>query len=171
MIHCPYCHGYEFRKLRTAILANGERAFHLASLIKNLTDEIAIITNDISTFQSVQLEKLKQHNIVVINKNISALNHNNGQLNTIVFEDGSEANFNVLYAAIPFKQQTELPEKLGCTLTDLGHISVDDFQNTSVYGIYACGDNASMMRSLANAVASGNLAGSMCNKALIDEDF
>src|SRR5690606_37550650 len=33
VIHCPYCHGYEFRNQRTGILANGDRAFHLASLV------------------------------------------------------------------------------------------------------------------------------------------
>ena len=30
VIHCPYCHGYEFRGKKTAILADGEKAFHLA---------------------------------------------------------------------------------------------------------------------------------------------
>ena len=36
---------------------------------------------------------------------------------------------------------------------------------------FACGDNASMMRFVSNAVATGNFAGAMANKALIDEKF
>jgi thioredoxin reductase len=40
VVHCPYCHGYEFRDRKTAIMANGERGFHLASLVNNLTNSI-----------------------------------------------------------------------------------------------------------------------------------
>ena len=28
VIHCPYCHGYEFHSQKTGILANDEKAFH-----------------------------------------------------------------------------------------------------------------------------------------------
>jgi len=37
--------------------------------------------------------------------------------------------------------------------------------------VYACGDNASMMRSLATAVYTGNLAGAMINNELTGEKF
>jgi thioredoxin reductase len=60
---------------------------------------------------------------------------------------------------------------LGCTLTEQGFIQVDDLQRTTVSGIYAAGDNTTMFRSVAGAVAAGNKAGAMLNKELIDEDF
>jgi len=56
-------------------------------------------------------------------------------------------------------------------LTEQGHIKVDHFQQTTVEGVYACGDNTSPMRSVANAVAAGNFTGAMVNKVLTDEDF
>ena len=64
-----------------------------------------------------------------------------------------------------------LPEKLGCKISDLGFIAVDPFQKTSLPGVYACGDNVTQMRSVANAVAAGTLAGAMLNKELVDEEF
>ncbi len=39
VIHCPYCHGYEFHHQPTAIMANGERAVHLSILVHNLTTQ------------------------------------------------------------------------------------------------------------------------------------
>jgi len=60
---------------------------------------------------------------------------------------------------------------LGCELTEHGYIKVDMFQKTSVSGVYACGDNCTMMRAIASAVYSGNLAGAMTNKELTDERF
>ncbi|HEX5141175.1 MAG TPA: NAD(P)/FAD-dependent oxidoreductase, partial [Dehalococcoidia bacterium] len=38
-------------------------------------------------------------------------------------------------------------------------------------GVYACGDNTSSMRTVANAVAAGTTAGMMANKELALEDF
>ena len=51
VVHCPYCHGYEIRNKKTAIIANGERAFHLASLVNNLTKEITILTSGTKDFE------------------------------------------------------------------------------------------------------------------------
>ena len=45
VIHCPYCRRYEYRNEKTGIIANGERAVHIASLINNLTKELTILTS------------------------------------------------------------------------------------------------------------------------------
>src|SRR5687768_10310843 len=61
LVHCPYCHGYELRNQKTGIMANGERAFHLASLVSNLTNDITILTSGQPDFSSEQIEKLSRH--------------------------------------------------------------------------------------------------------------
>jgi thioredoxin reductase len=171
VVHCPYCHGYELRKQKTAIMANGARAIHLASLVNNLTKDLTIITTGKAEFSVEELDKLKLHNIKIIETGVSALEHQNGQVTHVVFKDGSKEDFTVLYAAIPFTQNSDIPMALGCELTQQGHLEVNNFQATTVKGIYACGDNAAMMRSIATAVYSGNLAGAMVNKELTDEQF
>ncbi|GAB5566152.1 MAG: FAD-dependent oxidoreductase [Winogradskyella sp.] len=171
VVHCPYCHGYEIRNQKTAIIANGERAFHLASLVNNLTKEITIITSSAKEFEENHLEKLKQHNIKIIEKEISAIEHQKGQLETIVFKDGSTENFECAYASIPFEQTSNLAKELGCNLTEHGHIEVNFMQKTTEEGIYACGDNSSMLRSIATAVYGGNIAGAMINNELTQENF
>lgn len=171
VIHCPYCHGYEHKATKTAIMANGERAFHLASLVNNLTNNLTILTNGKMDFDKKQLIKLKEHSIEVIEKEILEIEHKNGDIENIVFKDGSKQNFQTAYAAIPFEQHTLTPINLGCELTEQGHIKVDFLQQTTVDGIFACGDNASPMRSVAYAVATGNIAGAMVNKTLTEEQF
>ncbi|WP_308992493.1 NAD(P)/FAD-dependent oxidoreductase [Mariniflexile litorale] len=171
VIHCPYCHGYEHKAVRTALIANGERAFHMAPLINNLTDDLTILTNGSMDFEESQLKKLKENNIEVIEKEITEIEHEKGHIRKILFKDGSKENFLTAYAAIPFEQHTAIPINLGCELTEQGHIKVDFFQQTTVDGIYACGDNSSPMRSVAYAVATGNIAGAMVNKELSSEQF
>lgn len=171
VVHCPYCHGYEIRNKKTAIFANGERAFHLASLVNNLTQEITIITLGAQDFEENQLKKLKQHNIHIIEKEISAIEHQNGQLEKIVFKDGSTENFDCAYASIPFEQTSNIPKELGCELTESGHVKVNFMQKTTEEGIFACGDNSAMVRSIATAVYGGNITGGMINNELTQEKF
>lgn len=171
VIHCPYCHGYEFRKQKTGIIANGERAFHVASLVNNLTDDISILTSGKADFTAEQTAKLNKREISIIEAEITEIRHENGHIKHVVFKDGNKIDFGAVYASVPFNQHSDIPVTLGCELTEQGYIKVDMFQKTTVSGIYACGDNAMMMRSVANAVATGNFAGAMANNELTAEDF
>jgi thioredoxin reductase len=171
VVHCPYCHGYELKGQKTGILANGAKAMHLASLVNNLTKELTIFTNGKAEFTQDELAKLNQHHIDIIETPITELEHENGQVNTIVLEDETRLDFTALYAPVPFTQHSAIPISLGCEITEQGYISVDNFYKTTVKGIYACGDNSGMMRAVANAVYSGNFAGALVNKELTDEQF
>lgn len=171
VIHCPYCHGYEYHSQKTGLMANGEAAMHLASLINNLTTDLTILTNGPAEFTEEQHEKLRQHGIPVIETEIARLEHEHGQLQQVIFTDGEKLTLDALYAKVPFVQHTDVPASLGCELTEHGHLKVDPLQMTTVPGIFVCGDNAFGMRSVANAVAAGNLTGAMVNKVLVDEGW
>lgn len=171
VIHCPYCHGYEVRGQKTAIMARGERAMHLASLVRNLTANLTILTNGLADFTPEQQARLKKNNVSIIEQGITEVEHTGGYLNNVVFKDGSRADFKAMYAAIPFVQHSDIPASLGCKLTETGHLEVDTFQKTNVPGIFACGDNAAMMRSVASSVACGNIAGAMANHDLVQANF
>lgn len=171
VIHCPYCHGYEYRNQPTGIMANGNRAFHIATLVHNLTNNICILTNGKADFNTTETAKLHQHNIPIIETELSEIEHENGQLSHVVFKDGNKIFLQAMYASIPFTQHTDIPVSLGCEMTETGYIKTDAFQKTNIQGVFACGDNSSMMRSVANAVYTGNVAGAMVNKELTDEQF
>ena len=171
VLHCPYCHGYEVKNENTGILANGEKGFEFAGLISNWTNQLTLFTNGVSTFSGDQVTKLSNHRIKVVETEIAKLDHTNGHLQKIIFKDGTASAINVLYAPRPFEQHSAIPEALGCEMTDDGYIKADSNQRTSVHGIYACGDNTTRTRTVANAVAMGTIAGMMTNKEIVLEAF
>lgn len=171
VIHCPYCHGYEVRNKKTGILGNGDFAFELSKMIINWTSDLTIYTNGKSTLSIEQVKKLKSYNIQIVEKEIDKLDHSNGYIQNIIFKEGSKSPLTALYAPRPFEQHSNIPEKLGCSLNEEGYIIVNAFQETSVEGIYASGDNATRMRTVANAVAMGTTAGMSASKKLIIERF
>lgn len=171
VIHCPYCHGYEVKKEKTAILANGDVALHYVQLIRNWTKDLTVLTNGTSTLSSEQAGKISRHNIPVIEKEIASLEHKNGQLQQVLFKDGSAFAPKAIYARPAFEQHCKIPETLGCELTEQGLLKTDMFQKTTVPGVFACGDSISPLRSVANAVATGNLAGAIVNNTMTEEEF
>lgn len=171
VIHCPYCHGYEVRNETTGILANGENAAHYAQLIRNWTSDLTILTNGPSTISPDVVEKIKQHGIPIVEKKIATLVHQDGYLSQVEFDDGSSFPLTALYSRPEMRQQCSVPESLGCEVTEHGLLKTDGFQKTAVPGLFVCGDASSMMRSVANAVATGNVAGAMANSELIQEEF
>lgn len=170
-IHCPYCHGYEVRGSTTGILGNGDNAFELAKMISNWTQDLILYTNGVSAITAGQNASLKRRNISVVEKQISKLEHLGGHIRHIVFTDGTRSSLSTLYAPRPFIQHCTIPESLGCLMTQDGYIKTDPFQQTSIEGIYASGDNASRASTLANAVAMGTAAGMAASKKLILEQF
>ncbi len=171
VIHCPYCHGYEVRNERTGILGNGEYAFEFSALISNWTKDLSVYTNGPSTLTKDQKEKLDRHNIPVIEDEIERLQHREGYLEKIIFKDGKSAPVKALYTRPQLAQHCDIPALLGCEMTEDGYVKIDPTQRTTVEGVYACGDNTTRMRTVANAVAMGTAAGAMLNKEMVMDAF
>ncbi|AMR32426.1 pyridine nucleotide-disulfide oxidoreductase [Mucilaginibacter sp. PAMC 26640] len=171
VLHCPYCHGYEVRNEPTAVFANGDLAFEFLKIINNWTKDLTLLTNGPSQLSKQQTAGLEKHNITINEIPLRKVVHEGGYLNHVIFEDNSVLALNAMYAKLAFAQHCTLPQDLGCELTELGFIQIDEFQQTSVSGVFAAGDNTTMFRSLSIAVAAGNKAGALINHQMIQEDF
>tara|TARA_R110001583_G_scaffold120337_1_gene271610 strand:+ start:2993 stop:3916 length:924 start_codon:yes stop_codon:yes gene_type:complete len=171
VLHCPYCHGYEVRNETTGIFGNGEYGFEFSKLIFNWTKDLTLFTNGKSILTVEQSAILERHQIKIMEKEIAELEHINGQLQNIIFKDGSKKSVKAIYTRLPFEQHCPIPEQLGCELTEDGYIKIDDAHKTTINGIFASGDNVTRMRTVANAVSMGTTTGMMVNKELIEEKF
>lgn len=171
VIHCPYCHGYEVRGEKTGILGNGEYGFEFSALISNWTKDLTLFTNGVSTLTNEQREKLGKHHIEIVETPIEKLEHSNGYLQNIHFKDGTKTTIKALYTRTAFEQHCQIPTMLGCDLTEEGYIKIDALHKTTIEGVFACGDNVTRMRTVANAVAMGTTTGGMVNREIIFENF
>lgn len=170
VIHCPYCHGYEVHGKTTGIMSNGDMGFEFSKIVYNLTKELTLFTNGSSTLNEEQTERFSKNNIGIIETEIERIDHEDGQIRKVVLRGGEEIFLDALYAKIPFEQNVNTDD-LGLELTEHGYIKIDHFHKTNVESVFACGDNTTMMRAVANAVAQGNLTGAIVNKELAEESF
>src|SRR5262245_42140596 len=118
VIHCPYCHGYEVRGEKTGILGNGDYGFEFSRLVSNWTRNLTLYTNGKSTLTVEQVEKLRKHNIPVVESEIHVFEHINGRIQNIVFNDRSKTSVTAIYAKPAVTQHSEIASQLGCELTE-----------------------------------------------------
>ncbi|ABG59825.1 NAD(P)/FAD-dependent oxidoreductase [Cytophaga hutchinsonii] len=171
VLHCPYCHGYEVHGKTIGLLGNGNIGFEFCKLISNWTKDLILFTDGKSTLTYEQTRKVQEHNIKIVEKEIAEFIHENGYVKYVLFKDGTQHAVTALFARIPFEQHCAVPAQLGCTLNEDGLIKTDEFNKTSVPGVYAAGDNSSPMRAVAAAVAAGSKAGAVLNREMIEEAF
>ena len=171
VLHCPYCHGYEVAGQRLGVLGNGDMGFEFARLIHHWSPQLTLFTDGPATLTAAQQAALARHGLPVVETPLRGFAHEQGYLRAVQLADGTRHSLDAVFARVPFAQPGTLALQLGCVITEMGYVQVDDFQRTTVPGVFAAGDNTTPMRAVAAAVAAGSKAGAVLNKELIDEDF
>ncbi|MCF6407080.1 NAD(P)/FAD-dependent oxidoreductase [Chitinophaga filiformis] len=172
VIHCPYCHGWEAKNTPIALIGNDDMAYHLIPIVRNLNKDLTVFTNGKSAFSEEQQAKLQQQGIGLIETPVTAV-EDAGDGMRLVLADGTVHHKQAAYVrAVRMQFNNELAVQLGCELEEAGSIKVDEFQQTTVPGVFAAGDVAHPMFHQVMAAAAGGLkAGGMCNGQLSMEDF
>lgn len=164
VIHCPYCHGYEFADQPTGFLSNGPAVEFFPKKLLNWTSDLKIFTNGPANFAKAELVKL---GVLTEEREVAELRHDGGYLREVVFTDGGTTSLTAMYYHPPFRLGSEYIVGFAPDLSDTGHIQIDEEKRTSVPGVFAVGDCTTMFRSVAMAVAAGSVAGAMANHDLI----
>lgn len=141
VLHCPYCHGYEFTGKRTAIFANGPMAAHQALLIADW-GPVTLFTNGVFQLDEGQKARLAARKVVVEESPITALTGPGMALEAVRLQDGRMVAADVLYIATKVDLANAWIEELGCEIAQgpLGPmIKVDERQATTLPGVFAAG--------------------------------
>ena len=157
VFHCPYCHGYELDGGAIGVIAAGPEILHHVALFADwgavtlLTD--AKVTPDPALALPVRIEPTP----------VAAIE---GEAR-VRLADGRALDFAGLFVATRTEPATRL-DGPDLEETPLGtQYRTDGFKETSVPGVYACGDVARAPHSLSLAVGDGAWAGAMVHRSLV----
>jgi thioredoxin reductase len=173
VLHCPYCHGYEERGHRLAVLGATPHHAFLATLVQRYGADVVLLTNG---EPAPDAPALAEYGVLVEERPIARLDGAGGRLRAVVFTDGDELARDAVFAGGGLRQHSTLAADLGCRMFDGAIVEVDDFQRTSVPGVAAAGDMARRasqpgpMQAVAYASASGMIAGVAIDQDLHAED-
>lgn len=165
--YCATCDGFLYKNKKIAIIGNGDFALEEAKYLGNLSKDIVILTNglDGSLFKSYEVydKKIKAFQGLEIDDDFSF--EKIKKLSQVVFEDDTTLEIDACFIALGTAGGFNFAKQLGAILNK-NKIVTNNLMETSIQGLYACGDVTEGMLQIAKAVYEGAVAGTECGKYL-----
>ncbi|MCI0755061.1 NAD(P)/FAD-dependent oxidoreductase [Teichococcus vastitatis] len=163
---CPYCDGYELAQGHLGVLATGEFWFHQAMLIPEW-GRTTLFTNGIHHPNAEQRTALAARGVSIEETPVLAVV---GRRARMELEDGRSIPLMGLFLVPRTRLASEVADGLGCALEQgpMGaFIRTDARKQTSVPGVFACGDASRAAGSVSLAVGDGAMAGTAVHQSLV----
>jgi thioredoxin reductase len=172
VLHCPYCHGYEIGGGSIGVLATLPGSLHQAALLADWGD-VTLFTNGPLELDAADAAKLDRRRVRIEPGRVEALVGPGTTLTGVRLEDGRTVAVKALFVAAIQRMASPLAAALGCAFdeTPLGPIvRTDAWKQTSVPGVFAAGDAASVPANVTLAAADGVRAGVGLHQSLVAGD-
>jgi len=164
VFHCPYCHGYEVFEGRIGVIGCAKDGGAAQALLLCDWGNITLFCSEASAkIDAAQRARLEACGVVIEATRVRAVE----DTATVVLADARRVEVDALFISPHSRLSTDLAEQLGCELKDGGCITTDSAKQTTVPGVFACGDAARMAGSIALAVGEGALAGVAVHHSLM----
>ncbi len=169
VLHCPYCHGFEFSGQRLGVLHVSPRSLHQAMLIAEW-GPTTLYLNGASEPDTASLAQLQQRGVAIEPAPVRALHGEGTQLSAIELSDGRTSGVDALYLGPRTRLNSEIPQQLGCALDEGTYGSIirtDGDKLTTISGVYAAGDITRSVHNVTWASADGVTAGMAVHRSLV----
>ena len=171
VLHCPYCHGFEFSGRRLGVLQSHPMAAHQAMLVADWGPTTLFLQGGPAP-DAETATKLAARGVTVEPIAVRALIGDDAGLSALALEDGRRVPIDALYVGPVARHNSALASQLGCALdeTPLGPIiRTDERKRTTVAGVFAAGDIARVPHNATWASADGVAAGVFLHQSLVFE--
>jgi thioredoxin reductase len=168
VFHCPYCHGYELDRGPVGVLAVSEMSMHHAVMLPDW-GPTTFFLNDAFVPNDEQLAQLRKRDVGIEREPVASIGGNAD----VGLRDGRVIRLAGLFTLTRTEPAGPLANQLGCSFEQgpFGRfVQTDAFKETTVPGVFACGDAARAMGSVAFAVADGAMSGVAAHQSLIFRD-
>ena len=169
VLHCPYCHGYEFSRQRLGVLYLTPKSIMQSMLIAEWGPTTLFLNGEAEPEDSA-LAELAKRGVSIERARVASLHGDGASLSSIELADGRMAPLDALYIGPRTRLNSPIAQQLGCELEDapLGPIvRVDAERMTTVPGVYAAGDITRGAHTVTWAVADGVTAGLAVHRSLV----
>jgi len=168
---CPYCDAWEVRERRLAVYGRGSEAMALCRALLGWSRDVVLFSDGPCDLSQADQRALRAHDIELREKRVIELEERSGRLWRVVLEGGERVERDAIFFATKQQQQSPLAQKLGCPVSPRGVIDTDDWESTSVAGLYVAGDASHDVQLAIVAAAEGARAAFDINRSLAREAF
>lgn len=149
--YCAVCDSFFYKGKDVAVLGDGNYAIHEFETLKPIASSVTILTNGNTMVEN------RDSSIEVNSKKIREF-RGNTKLEEVEFEDNTIQNLNGVFIAMGIASSSDLARKIGARIEN-NNIIVNENMETTVPGLFACGDCTGGLLQISKAVYEGAKAG------------
>lgn len=178
VLHCPYCHGWEVRDQRIAVLGTTPMAGHQGLLFRQLSDDVVLVLHDGVELPDAELEKMSAIGVRIVAGTPREVLTEGDALVGLRLADGSVLERDAIVVASKPRARADFLAPLGIEPKPFemngvafgSVIEIDPSGATNVTGIFAAGNATDISMTLLASAAHGNRVGAWINAELATED-
>jgi thioredoxin reductase len=177
VIHCPFCHGYEFRDQRIVQIVTHQAGLHTAGLFRQLTAQLTVVLHDRTDVDDAELDALRAAGVKIEQGTVSrVLSGPDGRLTGVELAGHGPVEADAVVVGPRFRVRAEPFASLGLRPaahpTGLGDfLETDETGETAVPGLYAAGNVTDPSQQVLQAAANGSRVGAMISFSLARDDI
>jgi thioredoxin reductase (NADPH) len=149
--YCAVCDSFFYKGKDVAVLGDGNYAIHEFETLKPIASSVTILTNGNTMVEN------RDSSIEVNSKKIREF-RGDTKLEEVEFEDNTIQNLNGVFIAMGTASSSDLARKIGARIEN-NNIIVNENMETTVPGLFACGDCTGGLLQISKAVYEGAKAG------------
>lgn len=146
--YCAVCDAFFYRNKDVAVIGSGNYAIHEAMQLKPIVNSVTILTNG--------EPMVENRDGVEFDVNEEPIREFRGSpvIEEVEFEDDKRQKINGVFVAIGIASSSDLARKIGAIVNN-ENIQVNENMETTVDGLYACGDCTGGLLQINKAVYEG----------------
>lgn len=149
--YCAVCDSFFYKDKDVAVLGDGNYAIHEFETLKPVASSVTILTNGNTMVEN------RDSSIEVNSKKIREF-RGDTKLEEVEFEDNTIQSLNGVFIAMGTASSSDLARKIGARIEN-NNIIVSENMETTVPGLFACGDCTGGLLQISKAVYEGAKAG------------
>ena len=146
--YCAICDAFFYKDKDVAVVGDGNYAIHEANQLKNVANSVTILTNGSKMVQNrdaadfdIEEEKIREF-------------RGDRSIEEVEFDNNKTKKIDGVFIAIGTATSTDLARKIGALVKN-NNIVVNENMETTVKGLYACGDCTGGLLQVNKAVYEG----------------
>ena len=176
VLHCPYCHGWEVRDRRLAVLATSPASLHQAKMVRQWSSDVVLFSHGLGSLDPVEERRLRARGVEIVASPVVEIVGDETSVSAIRTADDAVTAVDAVFTGGRPIPHDGFLDGLELARIDFPHglgsfVQVDPAGRTSHPRIWAAGNVVSPMATVPMSIGAGAAAGAAVNGALVEEDF
>lgn len=165
---CPVCDGHDVMDKKIAVITSPANPVGHAVFMRTFSADVTLFERDDTVpLDAEQRVRLQQAGVRYVQAPVKGVGMTAAMTPMLHTADGIDHHADVLYPMLGESARSELASALGArSEPDCGELLVDEYQRTSVPGLYAVGDVVKGLNQISVAMGQGAVAATNIHAAL-----